>query len=52
MGGVLKLLIFSYSRNPTGYEFEQDYWVFLGGGGRKSKQSESTALLGTQTVSN
>lgn len=35
MGGVLKLLIFSYSQNPTGYEYEQDYWL---GGGRKSKQ--------------
>lgn len=25
MGGVLSCLIFSYSQNPTGYEFEQDY---------------------------
>lgn len=40
MGGVLKLLIFSYSQNPTGYEHEQDYWS---GGGRKSKQLESAA---------
>lgn len=35
MGGVLKLLIFSYSQNPTGYEYERDYCF---GGGRKSKQ--------------
>lgn len=25
MGGVLSCLISSYSQNPTGYEFEQDY---------------------------
>lgn len=35
MGGVLQRLIFSYSQNPTGYEFEQDYSFW---GGRKSQQ--------------
>lgn len=34
MGGVLKLLIFSYLQNPTGYEYEQDYWF---GGGQKEQ---------------
>lgn len=35
MGGVLKLLIFSCSQNPTGCEYEQDYW--FGGGGQKEQ---------------
>lgn len=48
MGGVLKLLIFSYSQNPTGYEYEQDYWF---GGGRKSKQLESAAPFEVLIVS-
>lgn len=37
MGGVLKLLIFSYTQNPTGYEYEQDYW--FGGGGAERANS-------------
>lgn len=48
MGGVLKRLIFSYSQNPVGYEFEQDY-LFLEG--RKSKQLEPKALFEMQIVS-